>query len=186
MVQATQRAIRGLASDLAQRYLERARSIWTIDTRAIWENDPETTLQLVGVIAEVAIARRHAASTMAEVRLFILFRDPSNLADAPYGLPDRTRKRDGPNATAQDSGLDLALSTLLSVLPCCRRLRLCSPSLCLGQRTIGSLEIGLERRSADQKLCLIGAGHGDQRQGSHLHRFERDHNDHGANGIRVS
>jgi hypothetical protein len=71
VIHATQRAIRGLASDLAQRYLEQARAIWTIDTTTSWQEDPSVSLQLCGAIAEVAIARRSAASTMAEVRVCV-------------------------------------------------------------------------------------------------------------------
>ena len=127
MIQAVQRAIRGLASDLAQRYLERARTIWSIETAANWLEDPDTTLQLVGAIAEVAIARRSAASTMMEVRAQPMIRPVPQSAKLypPSGRTGRTRKWIGSDAVAQDPGLDLALSAMPGMLSRCRRLRLC-------------------------------------------------------------
>jgi hypothetical protein len=67
IIQAVQRAIRGLASDLAQQYLAKLLTFRQIDSSEQWENYPETTLQLVGVICEVAIAKRTASSNIKYV-----------------------------------------------------------------------------------------------------------------------
>ena len=64
---ATQRAIRGLASDLAQRYLGQVQAIWGFNTLENWEQDAETTMALVGAVAEVAIAKRVANSVIERV-----------------------------------------------------------------------------------------------------------------------
>jgi hypothetical protein len=64
---ATQFAIRGLASDLAQRYLDHARSIWRLDSGTIWQTDPETMVLLVEAVSEVAIAKRMATEVMQDV-----------------------------------------------------------------------------------------------------------------------
>lgn len=69
-VRAARQAAASAALDLASSYVNQACDLWSYGTAQAWETDPDLTMDLVTVTAEVALGRRTAASRVDNVDCF--------------------------------------------------------------------------------------------------------------------